>query len=512
MKEIKLICLLLFSVVAFGQNRQFNSKSVNQNVFFAANSELDSNVYYLSDIKVVSHQKMAQAELSFPSDIDCVPQPVYRRRADGKPGREITINLKGEKLLNKAQIEVTADGRTEITKVSSVVGGCSVCHVLLPTNVGVKQESQVTLTLRQGSKILKKVFTVPALRHWTVYLYPHSHVDIGYTNTQANVEILHKRNIDEGIKLGEATKDYHAGARSRWNPEVTWPLERYWQTAKPEQKDRVVKAIQSGYLCIDASYLNLNTSICNDEELFQVFRFSREMQKLTGVPMDAFQQMDIPGMSWGLVPVMAQQGIRYIMAWPNSCRAGNAHGGIDGLPFWWVGPDGKSKILFFQPGGYANSGSASKGGATGRPWFGQRNTDKIPAVIKTGSTNINFTDKLVGLENAKYPYNFMALSWTLWDNSPVDADIPDAVKAWNDEYVYPHIVIAGGHEIMQMIEKDYGDRLPVVKGDFTEYWTDGLGYRCTPDRHQPQRQGTTGTGRNPLDHAASPKRRTTSCF
>ena len=475
MKEFKLICLLLFSVAAFGQKEQFNPISVNQNIFLTSNSKIGGNVYNLSDVKFVSRHEVAHAELPFPSDIECVPQPVYRRRSDGKPGREITINLKGDKLFSKAMVEVTVDGRTEVTKVSPLVGGRSVCSVLLPTDVGVKQESQVTLTLRQGSKTLKKTITVPAMRHWTVYLYSHSHVDIGYSNTQANVEIIHKRNIEEGIKLGEATKNYMAGARYRWNPEVTWPLERYWLTAKPDQKDRVVKAIQSGYLCIDASYLNLNTSICNDEELFQVFRFSREMQKLTGVPMDAFQQIDIPGMSWGLVPVMVQQGIRYIMAWPNSCRSGNAHGGIDGLPFWWVGPDGKSKILFFQPGGYANSGSADKGGATGRPWFGQRDPDKIPAVIKTGSANVNFTGKLVGLENAKYPYNFLALSWTLWDNSPIDADISDAVKAWNDEYAYPRIVISGSHEIMQMIEKNYGDKLPVVKGDFTEYWTDGLG-------------------------------------
>jgi alpha-mannosidase len=63
----------------------------------------------------------------------------------------------------------------------------------------------------------------------------------------------------------------------------------------------------------------------------------------------------------------------------------------------------------------------------------------------------------------------------LWDNTPLDADLPDAVKAWNGEYAYPHLVIAGADEIMQMIEKKYGDQLPTVTGDFTEYWTDGLG-------------------------------------
>ena len=112
-----------------------------------------------------------------------------------------------------------------------------------------------------------------------------------------------------------------------------------------------------------------------------MFRFSREMQKLTGMPMNTFQQIDIPGISWGLVPVMAQEGVRYIMSWPNSARAGYAHE-LDEKPFWWVGPDKKSKILFFQPGVYGNSGSMTKGGATGRPWFGQRDPEKVPAVYK----------------------------------------------------------------------------------------------------------------------------------
>jgi hypothetical protein len=41
------------------------------------------------------------------------------------------------------------------------------------------------------------------LRYWTIYLYNHSRVCIGYTNTQKNVETLHKTNILEGIKLAD---------------------------------------------------------------------------------------------------------------------------------------------------------------------------------------------------------------------------------------------------------------------------------------------------------------------
>ena len=415
-----------------------------------------------------------KVELGFPSDMECTVQPYYKYRLDGKPGRVITLRLKGAKLYGKAEVEVVARGKKELNTIPSSDTAYSFCSVLLPPDIGLKKEEKITLTLKQGLGKLKKIVNVPPLREWNVYIYHHSHVDIGYTNTQANIEILHKRNIDEGIKLGEATKDYPSGSRSRWNPEVTWPLERYWHNATAEQKQSIVSAIKNQYLCVDASYVNLNTSACSDEELFQIFRFSREMQKLTGVPVTTLQQMDIPGMSWGLVPVMAQEGVKYIMSWPNSCRGGNARS-LDEQPFWWVGPDGKSKVLFFQPGGYANSGSMTKGGETGRPWFGQRDPAKVPGVIKTGSANVNFLESLSKRERPDNPFDFWIVSWSLWDNSPVDADLPDAVKAWNDQYAFPHLIIAGADEIMKMISTKYGDILPVVKGDFTEYWTDGLG-------------------------------------
>ena len=352
----------------------------------------------------------------------------------------------------------------------------TIFRFLLPPNVALKKETKVVITLLQDKKKITKTVIVPPMRHWTVFLYNHSHVDIGYTNTQKNVEILHKTNVLEGIKLAKETAHFPTGSRYKWNPEVTWPVERLWKS-HPQERENVLQAIKEGLLCMDASYLNLNTSICADEEMFHIFKFSRELQQKTGKPIEVFQQFDIPGISWGMIPVMAQQGVKYIISWVNGGdRVGHAHQyGINQFPFWWIGPDGKSKVLFFQPGNYANSGSMTKGGETGRPWFGQRDPSKVPTVIKTGSANVDFTAKLIELEKSKYPYDFLALSWTLWDSNPLDADVPYAVKAWNEKYAYPKIVIADGQEIMKHIEKNYGDKLPQIKGDYTEYWTDGVG-------------------------------------
>ena len=409
-----------------------------------------------------------------PTAIRCEVEPVYGYRTDSLPGRMVSVYLKGKELKGKLRIDVASKKGHEKNWYDVNATDSARLEVLLPAALPTHESSSVTLTIHCSDKKYQQKLQVTPMRHWTVYLYNHAHVDVGYTNTHRNVEALHKNNVLEGMKLGTETKGHVEGARFVWNPEVTWPVERLWNDRR-EMRDELIAAMKDGRLALDASYLNLNTSICLDEELFHVFKFSREMQRRSGQPIDVFQQFDIPGITWGLIPVMAQEGIKYIISWPNTDRGGNAHDDLDGKPFWWVGPDGVSKVLFFQPGKYANSGCMSKGEKTGRPWFGQRDQTKVPLRIQMGSANVDFTSQLVQLEKESYPYDFTVLSWSLWDNCPLDADVPYAVQEWNSKYAYPKIKICGGHEIMSMIEEKYGKNLPVVKGDYTEYWTDGLG-------------------------------------
>jgi hypothetical protein len=317
------------------------------------------------------------------------------------------------------------------------------------------------------------------MRHWTVYVYPHSHVDIGYSNTQENVEFIHKRNIDQGIKLAEATRHYPADARYLWNTEVMWPFERYYVSATPDQKKRLIQAVQRGELCLDAAYVNQLTTSLTDEEMIQSLRAGREAARLTGRPVDTYVQTDVPGMAWGMVQAMAHEGIRYVMMMPNGGRGNDSMvSTFRYRPFWWVAQDGKSRVLFLNAGSYG--AGMEKGGKTGRPWFGQRDRSKIPEVIKTDNPRADFLDhhlfrELPELEKSRYPYDLFVVTWAMWDNALQDADLPDAVRSWNKEYAFPHLVISSAHTIMQAYEKRYGDRLPAVSGDFSEYWTDSFG-------------------------------------
>jgi hypothetical protein len=417
--------------------------------------------------------------VTFPAAIECVVQPWYRHRQDGKPGREIILNFKGAKFLGKGTIELACSGEKEVIPLD-VNEGIDHTSVLLPSGSGVKSDCVANITLRGKGGELSTSVSVPAKRHWTVYIYPHSHVDIGYTNTQSNVEIIHKRNLINGIELAVKTAGYPEGARYLWNTEVLWPVERYLRTASPEEKKVIINAVQKGYLHLDAGYIHTNTSTSADEEFFEFFRYGRELAKITGTKLETLVQVDIPGMSWGVVPVASKLGIKYCFAMNNGSDRVGLSTEMSFKPFWWVGPDGKSKILFLQPGDYT-PGAKAKGFAYWPLMAGQTDPSKLIQLVKTDHPREHFIDKyleekLPELERASYyPYDIFAMTWAMADNTPVDADLPDAVKSWNEDYAFPHLVIASATDIMSTFEKRFGDQLPVLRGDFTEYWTDGLG-------------------------------------
>lgn len=419
----------------------------------------------------VNAQKLRYTDLSYQV---C---PHYKYRADGEAGREIILRYAGEQPVRNASLQIFTPQGNEVIKLKSLG---SESPVLLPARTGVSQTDTVRLVLTVGKEQYDHQIEIPAMRHWIVYIYPHSHVDIGYTNTQENVEVIHKRNLEHGIRLAKETKDYPEGARFVWNPEVTWPVERYLHSASPVKRKELLDAIREGYIRVDAGYVSTNTSASGDEELYEMFRYGKELEKQTGQAVKTIVQVDIPGISWGTVEVAAQMKIPYILCLFNGTdRVGNAWK-ISFRPFWWQSPDGQSKVLFLQPGAYT-PGAHNKGHMFWPKMAGQTDTTKLMQIVKTDNPRNNFIDPYLAnmlptLEKADYyPYDIFPMTWCMADNTPIDADLPEAVKSWNEEFAYPRLHICGATEMMQVFEEKYGDQLPVVSGDFTEYWTDGLG-------------------------------------
>jgi alpha-mannosidase len=451
-----------------------------------------SPIYGLSEVKFISHREVSETDLPFPSDMICVARPTYGHRPDGQPGREILLRFKGVKLYGTATIEVECEGHMEATAIAAP-GGISRLSVLLPPESGSVKSCQVHITLRARGRQLRRSLMVVPQRKWTVYIYPHSHVDIGYTAPQEFVEKLHMRNIDVGIEIARQTANYPEGARYVWNPEVGWPVEAYLRQASPQKRAAFIEAVKKGWVGLDATYGNVNTSATSDEEMLRLFRLSHELRRLTGAPIDTMMQFDVPGASWGIAQAAAQNGVHGFFSFPNHlARIGNIREAWEHKPFYWVAPDGKSRLLFMQgcPYGY---GYVLKGS-----WFElEKVQGRVPELDRLRSSDplAHFIDPFIfeetaKLEQAHSPYDIFVMTWSMADNCLIDADLPDAVRLWNEKYAYPKLIIAGAHEILTSFEKRYSAIIPEVRGDYTEYWTDGLGtdaLRVGLNRHAKER-------------------------
>ena len=73
-----------------------------------------------------------------------------------------------------------------------------------------------------------------------------------------------------------------------------------------------------GWIELDGLFGNELTGLCRPEELMQLMEASRKAAELCGVAVESAMISDVPGYTWGLVPVMAQYGIKYFSIGTNT--------------------------------------------------------------------------------------------------------------------------------------------------------------------------------------------------
>ena len=311
----------------------------------------------------------------------------------------------------------------------------------------------ITLVVNGKESAPQKVVLKP-VRQWVLYLLPHSHNDIGYTAVQTEVERKQWSNLETAVETARKTAEYPAGSRFKWNVEVMWAVDSYLRQATPEKQKEFIDAVKAGSIELDALYANELTALCRPEELFRLVECGGRIARRCGVPLESAMISDIPGYTWGLVPVLAQSGVKYFSVGPNHMdRIGGTLAAWGDKPFYWVSPSGQEKVLCWVAGkGYA--------------FFHRGKLEQMGEVP--------IYEYLQRLEESGYPYDLVQLRYTVGgDNGPPDPGMCDYVKQWNAKYAWPRLVIATASEACRELERRYGDKLPEARGDFTPYWEDG---------------------------------------
>ena len=381
---------------------------------------------------------------------------------DGKTWQPIEVGLL--RAGPKAQtVTLRCDSASTTVEVSAAQ---ATGRLLLPA---VESERDCKLTVESGGAISDFAVRLKPVRRLTIYVLNHSHTDIGYTDLQPKIEEKQVNNLLKGIALAKETAGNRPGERFVWNVEVLWAADLYERRLSAEQRRLFDDAVKQGQVSLNGLYLNLLTPLCRPEELLRSCRYAAELGQRLGVKVDSAMISDLPGSTWGTVNAFAQAGIRY---YSQGYNIGDVMAQWTNKPFWWVSQSGRERVLVWAPSyGYALSHIIRK--------LSPEFIDKYQNANPLPDDAAFFADYAAGKPNynlGSYPYDIAYIRWSgHTDNDEPDGSVVDFVKQWNATYAWPRFVISSTSEAFAAFEKKYGDKLPVMRGDWTPYWENGAG-------------------------------------
>jgi hypothetical protein len=314
---------------------------------------------------------------------------------------------------------------------------------------------EVRFSAASGPVSLSQEVTLTPPRHWSVYLFHHSHTDIGYTELQSRVARNHVEYLDSVIKYCRETNAYPDDAKFRWNIEISWALENFVQTRPEADIKALVDLIKAGRVELSALYLQVSDCFAH-EEIVRTVDAAKAFARRYGFVIRSAMNNDVNGFAWSLPQIFRQAGVRYFASGINETRSRaplrrpNA--------FWWESPDG-SRILHWNGEHYL---------------FGNYELLLHEAVDRSAPKVGEYLAKLEA--RGDYPQDIIAFNVGAWttDNCPPGRALSDRVKEWNERYVSPKLRLATMREFFERMEKSYGASLPVHKLGWPDYWTDGV--------------------------------------
>ena len=284
-------------------------------------------------------------------------------------------------------------------------------------------------------------------RRWTIYLLASAHVDVGYTDWQPRVIDGHNRNTRLAIDLASRYPHFI------WNTEVGWVTENALNSLEAADRERLGSLARQGRIGAPALYGNMLTGLCSHEELIRALGLAYGISESHDIPFDFAMSTDVPSHVATLPSVLAGSGIRYFAAGLNLYRASGFDKLFNHSPFYWQGLDGARVLTWLAPGYAAASGLGLDQGmeqAAGR-----------------------IRQFAAGYDRPDYPYDAILAFGAYGDNASLSESLPRSVDEWNRRYVYPKLVFCRGPEFFQHIERQAGDRIPVISGCGGVYWEDG---------------------------------------
>ncbi len=300
-----------------------------------------------------------------------------------------------------------------------------------------------------------------------MYVLHSSHTDVGYTDTQEKMKAHHVAFIREVLGLIRKEPDF------KWNCESYWCVEQFLKEATEEEAKEFAEGVRSGNIGLSGSYLNLTDLVPAFVQDAILKRNCEERERL-GIRAVSASTADINGYSWGFADVLLDAGVENLM----SCI--HTHHGYHPLmrkqtPFFWESPKG-GRLLAWN-GEHYNLGNEL--GIAQTPSFEYTIHDGLDWTRMDGweKAKLRIKTYVETLKAQGYEYSFVpvSVSGAMTDNSPPSLQVLDFIKRYDQEDGPIELRMATLDEFFARLREEDLTKIPVYRGDWTDWWADGVG-------------------------------------
>lgn len=284
-------------------------------------------------------------------------------------------------------------------------------------------------------------------KKWNVFVVPHQHLDVAYTDYPPKVAEVQSRAIDEAMDMIREHPDF------RYSLDAYWVAEQFMEGRSEEQRKEFLRLIREKKIFVPAVYVQNYTGPPNTEYLVRSLYPGYNFQRQHGGGFEHTILSDIPSYSWSYPSVAAGAGLKYLMLASNQdlgpiLLLGRLH---ERSPFWWEGPDGQ-RILTWYSRHYMQVSALF-----GLPCSLEAGRDSLPTFLQAYTRSDYSSDAVI-------------VFGTQVENTDLHPEQAVLAGAWNELYAYPKLKFAGVAEAMEYIAKQMGNSIPVIRGDGVPYW------------------------------------------
>jgi hypothetical protein len=288
-------------------------------------------------------------------------------------------------------------------------------------------------------------------RKWNIFVVPHEHLDIGYTDYPPKVAEVQSRAIGDAIDMIHEHPDF------RFTVDGFWSAGEFMAGRSENEQKEFLRLIQEKKIFVPAQYASYFTGLPNLEYLLRSFYDSYKFDREHGGDFDHANLSDVPSHSWSYPSVMAAAGLKYLMLACNDrygpiLLLGRLH---EKSPFWWEGPDGQRTLTWYSRDFHQVASMF------GLPPSMAAGHDALPTFLQT-------------YDRPDYKSDATIIFGTQWENQDLYREQAALASEWNALYAFPKLRLSGVAEAMGYIAGQMGDSIPVLRGDGGPYWDRGM--------------------------------------